>query len=297
MRGGAVQQFSASQVAPGNVAWSCTAGTITAGGIFTAPNANGQYNVIATRIANDSFGSGGASSQVTVTVTAGVDYAPNISSRGVTKKNVSASEGVRRRRWTVGRSPALRFYELEFLSRPTAEWSAVMTVAEANYPEKETYWTDPFLLQERKFLFDGPVKWSRVSRGVYDYKVSFREVKVYAPGEVIAVSTVFPYVVDYGFEVEEGKEVFTSDADDWSRVARAEEGTFKRRLELSFYGRSAAEFIAAEAFWTYLYPGRAMTFQHAAACGLPNAYLIDSDLSWEYDQHNMVNYKFTVREA
>lgn len=217
-------------------------------------------------------------------------------SRGATRKNVSVSEGVRARRWTVGRSPALRFYDLEFSDRPDAETSGVQALWEGNYPDLPVFWTDAFVGQERKFLFDSKFHRERAGRLFYNYKFSLREVVVYAPGAGAAIASVFPYVADYGFEFELGKDVLSSEAWDWSRAARAEEGTQKRRVELTFYGRDAAEFLAAEGFWIYHYPGRALTFQHAAQTGLTGQFVLDSEFSWEYAANSRVNYKFIARE-
>jgi hypothetical protein len=218
-------------------------------------------------------------------------------SRGATRKNVSVSDAVRGRRWTVGRSPALRFYDLEFSDRPDAETSEVQALWEGNYPDLPVFWTDAFVGQERKFLFDAKFHRERAGRLYHNYKLSLREVAVYAPGSASAVSSVFPYVPDYGYEMEFGKESFSSEAWDWSRAARAEEGTQKRRVELTFYGRPAAEFLAAEGFWIYHYPGRELTFLHAAPTGLAGQFLIDSEFSWEYASNSLVNYKFIAREV
>lgn len=297
LRGKATQQFTASNVVAFNVAWSCSAGTISPTGLYTAPNVNGTYTVTATRVSGDVFGPAGQTGTVPVSVIAGLDYAPGMESAGATKRHVEVSEGVRTKRWTVGRGPALRFYDLKFPGRPTAEADEQFAVWEANYPHLPVYFTDPFLQQERKFLFDSKIKRTRVSRGVWDYEFSLRELKVYAPGSGSAVSTIFPYVPDYGFDMEEGKEVFSSDAWDMSRAARALDGTQKGRVEVGFYGRAAAEFLADEARWIYCYPGRAVTFQYAAQTGLTGDFLIDSDLSWQYSQHNMIDYKFIVRTA
>ena len=51
---GATQQFTAAVTGTGNTAvtWSTTRGTITTGGLYTAPNAAGTYSVIATSVAD-----------------------------------------------------------------------------------------------------------------------------------------------------------------------------------------------------------------------------------------------------
>ena len=294
LRGKATQQFAVTNtVAP--VTWTCVGGSITAGGLYTAPNVNGSYTVKATRSATDFWGTAGEQATVAVTVIAGLDYAPGVESSGATKKHVDVSEGVLARRWPVGRGPALRYYDLEFPVRPTAEADEQFAVWQANYPDLPVYFTDPYLLQERKFLFDSKFSRARISRGLWSYKFSLREVKAYQPGEGAPVSSIFPYVPDYGFELEEGKEVFTSDAWDGSRAARALAGTHKPRVELSFYGLGKDTFLGLEANWIYNYPGRAVTFQYAAQTGLAGEWLIDSDLSWQYSQHNMTDCKFIVR--
>lgn len=294
LRGKATQQFAVTNAGT-NIAWTCSGGAITAGGLYTAPNVNGSYTVTARRTATDGFGTLNEQASVTVTVIAGLDYVPGLGSTGATKKRVDVSEGVLRRRWPVGRGPALRHYDLEFPARGTAESDEQFAVWLANYPEKPVYFTDPFLLQERKFLFDSEFSRTRVSRGVWSYGFSLREVKVYAPGSGAPVSSVLPYVPSYSFELEEGKEIFTSDAWDGSRAARALAGTHKPRVALSFLAVGKADFLGLEASWMYHYPGRALTLQYAAQTGLASEWLIDSDFSWRYSQHNMADIKFIVR--
>jgi len=277
--------------------WSApTGGTCTpgSGGLsctYTPINQTKNFSVLAAP-----FDASGVSS-VTVSVEAEISLHPQLSSSGSTRKHVDVSEGVRGRRWTISRSPALRFYDLEFTDRPDADFQQMSAAWDNNYPALPFFWTDPFLNQERKFLFDSKMNWTRAGRGYYDFKVSLREQKVYQPGAIIPASSVFPFMIDYGFEVEVGKEIESSDAEDWSRAARALPGTRRRRIEMTCFGRSAAEFLQAEAFWIYNYPGRVWTLQHAGVLGLAGSFQMDSFLSWQYKQHNMVDYKFIAREV
>lgn len=287
MRGNQTQQFTADQA----VAWTCQSpGVITSGGLYTAPNKPGSFTVTATNV--------NGSDQVTVTVTPVLAYDPDVGSEGGARKIVKASEGTRRRRWTRRRSGAVRFYDLKFGERPEAETEAVLALWEACWPVAPFYWRDPMLVQERLFIFDGPVSYTRVSRGVYDYKFPLKEWVVYGPGMgVTPTSSVFPFIPDYGLELEVSAETFSSDAPDMSRAARSLAGTTKARSELGFYSRPPAELVQVEGIWNYHYPGREITFQHGSFINLTDSYLIDSDLSWTYSEHNLVDYKFAVREA
>ncbi|MCA1557165.1 MAG: hypothetical protein LC731_01340, partial [Acidobacteria bacterium] len=161
--------------------------------------------------------------------------------------------------------------------------------------DKYIYWRDPFLDQERRFYIESFIEYARVSRGIYDYSLSLREIRPYQPGTIEAVDAAFPYLPDYGSEVQMTREVFSSDAWDWSRVASALDGTTKERVKVVFSARGVAEFLVAENFWSYFYPWGKVTFPVAAA--LAGEYYIDSELSFSYAQHNMINYEFMVRRA
>jgi hypothetical protein len=288
LRGLQSQLFTADQP----VVWTCEEpGTITAGGLYTAPNRPGNFDISAENAAleiTDFF----------VTVTPVHAYDASVGSEGQTKKIVKVNESVKTRRWTRKRSGAVRFYQLQFNERPEAEYHAARALYESCWPSAPFYWRDAVLNQERLFIFDSPFSLTRVTRGIYDYKFSLKEWLTYGVGTGITpVSSIFPYVADYGLEFELAGETFSSDALDMSREARLVDGTMKARTELTFYGRTPAEFLAAEAFWNYHYPGREITFQYGAQTNLTGAYKIDSDFSWHYTEHNLVDYKFIVRSV
>lgn len=285
LRGNETQQFTANEP----TTWEVNKGAISAGGLYTAPNRTCTDTLLATSQTS------GQTANATIAVTGVLSFDPTNGSEGATRRNVRASDGVHLRRWTERRSPALRFLKLNFSDRATAELDDVLGLWSANYPDLPLYWFDRFFNQERKYLFDGPVTYTRVGPHAYNYKLSLREVALYVPGAGTPVSSVFPYVASYGQEIERGREVLQSDADDWSRVARAEAGTDKRRFEIVFYDRAPAEVLGAESFWKYYYPNK--TLQLHAGQGISGNFKIDSELAWTYQPGGLADYRFTVREA
>lgn len=267
---GETQTFAAESST--DVTWTCSAGSITPGGLYTPPNRTGTHTVTAMNF----FGE----ASVPVTVTGVLPADPGEGSSGKTEKKVFASQSISRRRQFRTKSGALRRYGLAFPGREEAELAEMELFFGHHQPEAlPFYWTNKTLLQERLFVFTSEaIDWQPQSFNSFDYKLEVRERTATqpTPPASTALITLLLYP-DYAYDARTLAPVRASEALGGRRVS-APDGAQERSYVLRYADRDPAEFLALEEIWNRHYPGRCVNYTDPTR-DIAGVFRFDSDIS------------------
>ena len=167
MRGQRTQVFTADQL----VTWTASAGTISAGGLYTAPNVTGTYTVTARNAANETR-------SVTISVTAAIYRVPSYTYPVSEDKKVLRFEPESGPEQTRTKRGHKRRVEFNANDRQKAEVLEMRALWRAHYgiAGKYVYFTDPDLGEEALYKIDSLWKSERVRPNLYNYSFVLQEV-------------------------------------------------------------------------------------------------------------------------
>lgn len=170
--GAATQQYTADQ----SVTWKVdgitggngTVGTISGGGLYTAPNISGTYNI---QGVNGSSEVGNAFAVVGSVF----PFVPNFQYEGKADKrvlNFIAEDGSRQ---TRTKRTKKRSYDLVFQYREASEYLAMEAFWDQHYPSRSFTFTDVILNFSGLYLFVGELSHRADSYNTIEYRVSILE--------------------------------------------------------------------------------------------------------------------------
>lgn len=154
----------------GSVSWAASAGSITSGGVFTAPAAPGT---VVTITATDSVAPVTYPVEVVKTFPLTASYGSSASlKKGVLMSFAEDGSASARKK-----SERLRSYELKFDQYDESELAALENFWDEHHPGKIFYYADDSRTNvSGPFIFDSDVKWEPVTTCIYSFNVIIREV-------------------------------------------------------------------------------------------------------------------------
>ena len=218
---------------------------------------------------------------------------PNIPVEVETRKNVFITQsrtGVRR---TVTKSPAVRFYTLDYKFWDQDEYETYLVDWNSFYPSTAVSWTNADLNASGDFYLDSSIKATVGDPEDFGFSLSLRAKVGLSPSN--PGSTTITNRPNFTYEITNDKIVLISDSVGYARKARAT-GNMSRQYLLSFNNRTLAETLAMENFWAYHYPKTQVTFTDDTFSETLTCWL-DSNFRWVVNGVNLIDYSFVITEV
>jgi hypothetical protein len=305
---GAQQQFSVNTPS-GAVSWSATAGSITQGGLWTAPAAPGTYTITA------ALAVGSVSTQATVQSIELVVYGPDhITLESGQTYTVLANLPTQTLSYTanggsfsgnVYTAPATAgeyWFEVSFQGQSKR---VNVTVPVRITPDEVRLEAG----QSFQFTINSPSAVWSVTGGGTITQTGFYTAP--AQGGTVAHVTAttpsgsdsatvlfldeFPYQPNYTVESELNRTIVVVEAEDGTRFGRSK-GPVRRSYSLKFQNRDKAEVLVAQAFWAARYPERPFLWNDIKL-DIFTPVVFDSAIRTEVNGTCLFAYSFRIIEV